>query len=394
MLLSSNDMCEHQGSASSVEYTMEGLNLASSKLGAKICCSVPSRDAHPPSNLLEGKSWMADGFIRPPVWIVVHLPCPVALRKLSWTSSLGEHTSLLHKVFASSFSLPCSPECPKASKDPNKRLADWHRVGISTARDGSVKFANRRLVKNAPTETWEKLHCSEDRFLLERVTSLKLEICSTSAASVPCMSNLIIEASPAQGKGNQKLAEQLVLRSRGQRGVAGTSAPVFSFFGGEEEKEEPEIHIIEDKPKIHITEKPTALPTAQLIDCDPPQDFLDSITEEVMEMPMTLPSGHTVDRSTLDKCTDHFASWGGPPRDPYTGKLFCKGSEPVFNPGLKSRIDRWRAGFGGGGKSGGGGRTLGNAQQISKFLEAKSVKRKLMDDVAAHTPSKVIIIDD
>lgn len=244
-----------------------------------------------------------------------------------------------------------------------------------------MKFANRRLVKNAPEETWEKLGCSEDRFLLERVTALKLEICSTAAASVPCMSDLRIEASPAPGKENREVAEQLVLRSRGQQGE--TSAPVFSFFGGEEEEEQPEIQVIEDQ---------TLLPTtAPLDDSQPPQDFLDSITEEVMEMPMTLPSGHTVDRSTLDKCTDHFASWGGPPRDPYTGKLFRKGSEPVFNPGLKSRIDSWRASSGGGE---GRGRTLGNAQQISKFLEAKTGKRKITDDSAANTPSKVIIIDD
>jgi len=335
---------------------------------------------------------MADGFIRPPVSIIVHLPCPVALRRLSWISSFGEHTSLLHKVFASSYSLPCSPECPKAAED-RKRLADWHRVGISTARDGSVKFSNRRMVKDAPEETWEKLHCSEDRFLLERVTALKLEICSTLASSVPCMSDLRIEASPASGKENKELAGQVVLRSRGQ-GVAETSAPVFSFFGGaEEEEEQSEIQIIED-PKVlsketHAIRESTVVPTASLVNCDPPQDFLDSITEEVMEMPMTLPSGHTVDRSTLDKCTDHFASWGGPPRDPYTGKLFSKGSEPVFNPGLKSRIDRWRAGCGGG--DGRRGRTLGNAQQISKFLEAKAGKRKRTDD---NRPSKVIIIDD
>ena len=142
---------------------MEGLNLASSKLGATVCCSVPSRDSHPPSNLLQGKGWMADGFIRPPVSIIVHLPCPVALRKLSWTSSFGEHTSLLHKVFATSHTLPCSPNCPIASGD-DQRLVNWHRVGISMSRDGSLKFANRRLIKNALDETWEKLGCSEDRW--------------------------------------------------------------------------------------------------------------------------------------------------------------------------------------------------------------------------------------
>ena len=142
---------------------MEGLNLASLKLGTSVCCSVPSRDSHPPSNLMEGGTWMVDGFIRPPVSVIVHLPCAVAIRKISWTSSFGEHKSLLHKVYATSSNLPCSSECQKASLDHNI-LVTWRRVGISTSKDGGVKFANMRLVKDAPLETWGKLSCSEDRW--------------------------------------------------------------------------------------------------------------------------------------------------------------------------------------------------------------------------------------
>ena len=117
--------------------------------------------------------------------------------------------------------------------------------------------------------------CISERFLLERVTALKLEICTTAAASVPCMPDLRIEASPAPGKENREAAEQLVLRSRGQQGEAGSSTPVFSFFGGEEEDEQPEIHVIEDQKVL-----PTSAPS---VACEPPQDFLDSITEEVIK---------------------------------------------------------------------------------------------------------------
>ena len=141
---------------------MESLNLASLKLGAIACCSVPSRDSHLPSNLLEGKAWMADGFIRPPVSVIIHLPCPVALRKVSWLSKVGEHTSLLHKVYATSTSLPCSLECPKASGGQT-RLANWTRIGISTAREGVVRFVNRKLVNEALDGSHEKLGSSEDR---------------------------------------------------------------------------------------------------------------------------------------------------------------------------------------------------------------------------------------
>ena len=135
---------------------MEGLNLASLKLGTSVCCSVPSRDSHPPSNLMEGGTWMVDGFIRPPVSVIVHLPCAVAIRKISWTSSFGEHKSLLHKIYATSSTLPCSSIC--------QNWLTWRRVGISTSKDGGVKFANMRLVKDAPLETWGKLSCSEDRW--------------------------------------------------------------------------------------------------------------------------------------------------------------------------------------------------------------------------------------
>jgi len=332
---------------------------------------------------------MADGFIRPPVSVIIHLPCTVALRKLSWLSKVGEHTSLLHKVYATSTSLPCSLECPKASGGQT-RLANWTRIGISTAREGLVRFVNRKLVNEALDDSHEKLGSSEDRFLLEKVNALRLEVCTTLAASLPCLSNLRIEGSPAQGKKNQQKAEQLVMKQKNQS-FAQSSAPAFSFFGGGNE-EHPELHNIEDQDldQGSTLDSPTPCP----LNSPPPSDFLDSITEEVMEIPMTLPSGHTVDRSTLDKCTDHFASWGGPPRDPYTGKLFHKGSEPVFNPGLKARIDRWRTGSGTMGK----GRTLGNAEQISRFLEAKSdntsMKRKFTESVAHGGSSKVFKVGD
>ena len=87
------------------------------------------------------------------------------------------------------------------------------------------------------------------------------------------MSDLRIEASPAPGEENREAAEQLVLRSK--QSVLKTSSPVFSFFGGEAEEEESEISVIEN---------PMALPTtaAPSVECEPPQDFLDSITEEVI----------------------------------------------------------------------------------------------------------------
>lgn len=50
-----------------------------------------------------------------------------------------------------------------------------------------------------------------------------------------------------------------------------------------------------------------------------PERFLDEITYELMALPMLLPSGHFVDRSTLEKLQHTDSVYGRPPSDPFTG---------------------------------------------------------------------------
>ena len=50
-----------------------------------------------------------------------------------------------------------------------------------------------------------------------------------------------------------------------------------------------------------------------------PERFMDEITCEIMVLPMLLPSGHFVDRSTLDKLHTTDCVYGRPPSDPFTG---------------------------------------------------------------------------
>ena len=50
-----------------------------------------------------------------------------------------------------------------------------------------------------------------------------------------------------------------------------------------------------------------------------PSEFLDSITYDIMSVPMVLPSGYCVDRSTLEKLSNSDALCGRAPSDPFTG---------------------------------------------------------------------------
>ena len=58
-------------------------------------------------------------------------------------------------------------------------------------------------------------------------------------------------------------------------------------------------------------------------------------------LPMLLPSGVSVDNSTLDEYQKREASWGRPPNDPFTSVPFTSTSQPLPNPQLKSRIDHF-----------------------------------------------------
>ncbi|KAG2466741.1 RNF37 protein, partial [Polypterus senegalus] len=70
-----------------------------------------------------------------------------------------------------------------------------------------------------------------------------------------------------------------------------------------------------------------------------PEEFLDPITQELMTLPILLPSGKAVDQSTLEEYNKREAAWGRSPNDPFTAVPFSKDSRPLPHPCLKSRID-------------------------------------------------------
>lgn len=72
-----------------------------------------------------------------------------------------------------------------------------------------------------------------------------------------------------------------------------------------------------------------------------PEEFLDTITYEIMSLPMVLPSGKTIDRLTLEKHNLQEEKWGRLPSDPYTGQCFTTERKPILNTALKAQIDKF-----------------------------------------------------
>ncbi|XP_028270200.1 RING finger protein 37 isoform X2 [Parambassis ranga] len=90
-------------------------------------------------------------------------------------------------------------------------------------------------------------------------------------------------------------------------------------------------------PPTRQTTQSLQAPTSNSI----PEEFLDPLTLEVMTLPMLLPSGVSVDNTTLEEYQKREASWGRHPNDPFTGVPFTSTSQPLPNPQLKSRIDHF-----------------------------------------------------
>ncbi|KAI8046710.1 RING finger protein 37 [Drosophila gunungcola] len=72
-----------------------------------------------------------------------------------------------------------------------------------------------------------------------------------------------------------------------------------------------------------------------------PEEFLDSITWELMIFPTVLPSGKVVDQSTIDKHAEEETKWGRQPSDPFTGLEYNLQRKAILNLALKARIEKF-----------------------------------------------------
>jgi U-box domain-containing protein 5 len=77
-------------------------------------------------------------------------------------------------------------------------------------------------------------------------------------------------------------------------------------------------------------EKSSATPTQGTSSSGSGVEIVDALTCEKTKIPMVLPSGQIVDKSTLDEYAKREAVWGRQPNDPFTGKIFTKDRRPIL----------------------------------------------------------------
>ncbi|CAF2644660.1 unnamed protein product [Rotaria sp. Silwood2] len=112
---------------------------------------------------------------------------------------------------------------------------------------------------------------------------------------------------------------------------------------------------------------------------DIPSEFLDSLTYDLMLIPMLLPSGNLIDRTTLEKCINEDIRWCRVPRDPFTLEAFTEITQPVVAQQLKIRIDQYLSEHQNDPKYRNHRRLL-DANQPIRDKNLFSYKRKFIDD--------------
>lgn len=313
------------------------VNLCHSSLKPAIVCNKPTYDGYEINNLIQQTSYrnqgfMVERFIKPPVTVTLKFPCNVEIFKICINPFVGQQKSLGFEVHTKS-------EAVKDSWLMNSSLTPsvntdgiFVPVGRALLKEAKI-FCFRNYSFKGQQEIPSTMRCQLELPLkhhqqksLTFVSHVSLRITQTEGSSVPCIGKLEIWAKPMSN------------------GVANLVPKVYSCF-----KEHPlndQVHEEDSVDKDNfINQNATSLPTNNnsfnLNGVDVPEDFLDPITCEIMSMPMLLPSGQSVDQSTLVNYNNAESKWGRTPNNLFTSIKFTSTYKPVPNTSLKVRIDKF-----------------------------------------------------
>lgn len=368
----------------------------------QVCCSSAYSDQYPPSNLInnrkaKSKEFMAESFVRGPVCLSFHLAdnLSVTLIQVEADTEVGNQATNVVGISGCNSVFKGHNICTSGKTD----IKPFITLGKGSASMGHIAFVDRYDRNPDNIIFRSKKTCN----VVKNIRTLQVIL--YQCQGIPCLKNLKIFVKPNNDatrklldKGLSDEATNSTTNSsatsknsdsnttsitnkvsdsynvRATQNIANNSN--FNFYGGSEVSSTNEANQRFSTNNLDLIDKVSErlLPDDQNI----PKEFLDEITSEVMAIPMVLPSGKVVDRSTIDKCNQSQAVYGGLSRDPFSGTVYSSTSKPVFNASLKSRIDEYVSQHQVTLHS---GQTLGDARSIEEFIRNKHnpLKRKLSE---------------
>ena len=296
-----------------------------------IQCDKVCVDGYDVTNLVSGRSgqsssFLTESFIKPPVNVTVCFPCNVDVARIVLNSAHGAQRSCGFEIYSycgkrktswlvdnvkyvdkGEFKI-FSPIGRGGKEDEsvfcfvNKRFKERHDVGprMPSRLQPSSTFSEFTLAHHYPKHT-------------SSVSELTIRISRVARSGVCAIRWLEIWGQPAYCCLPEVVTKIQVLKA----GLV-TPPPGPDFT-----------------PPV-VSEKRTEDDENEF-----PPEFVDPITQELMSVPVLLPSGNSVDQSTVDRHIQEEAKWGRAPSDLFTGVVFSAAYKPVPNAGLKMRIDRF-----------------------------------------------------
>ncbi|XP_071506507.1 RING finger protein 37-like [Diadema antillarum] len=386
------------------------VNFCNPAYGITVAASSVSADGYEPQNLLKPgmfglwKGFLAEHFIKPPLNITFALPFDIDIHSIAINPSVGSHRSSGIEIFSARV-LQGSDSCEKSDSKTGNSVnsgnarnktgssvdsAIFTNIGKVYCQDSSphiMQFVNRRYRSlyedslpvppcgnDADNVLRRDLKCGQ-AWHVNRINHLVIRITRVQGGSVPALKKVEIWGQPSPSCG--KIVINKILSTAKQLRLL--AVPRQPNFQSPRETSSSEKSAI-GKPQSGQSVERQASNAVNGSSPECPEEFFDPITCEVMVIPILLPSGHTVDKDTLDKHNRIEATWGRPQNDPFTGVPFSSVSKPIPNVNLKARIDKFL--LSGGDAVKGVPRTAGKASKPDPELHSGD---QIQSSVLLHT---------
>ncbi|KAK3094323.1 hypothetical protein FSP39_000329 [Pinctada imbricata] len=320
------------------------INFCDPRLLPRISSDKISSDGYFVENLVSSdfrqrsRGFLAEYFIKPPVAVTLAFPTNIEIYQIyidpvvgSQKSTSFEIYTLSEKVLNSWILCNDTSERPDTSTRNISTSQLYVPVGKGNLGEpGSVLFHNKSYIINpidkhelSAKYTFDLRHHKGSA--LNYVSHLKLRITRTTSGKTVAIKSIAVWGRPARLAAAKQVHRIYELWS-----------PPVECTGNTAVRREIDSELDNDHSKHQV---PSDRFTENGLEI--PEDFMDSLTYEIMSMPILLPSGKNIDQSTLDKHIQTGSSRGNLPCDPFTGVVFDDNSRPLPNVLLKARLDKF-----------------------------------------------------
>ena len=345
------------------------INFANKELKTKITCDALSVDGCEVENLIDTepcnfhqqKYFMSEYYIKCPVEIILTFPCLVDISAVVIEPKVLSHRSKCIEMFTV-FQRPLCTNLKRkrtlTAVDEEKNLKHIFPCVYEKDYTDPVVRSNNSFLLNFSCKHKDSIHQdfqpnkiifvnSKHRVQYDMFSGNSLTHELRPHASVRSCSHLLIKITWATIPVLHKLEIWGIPSTLNNGFIINNLYELLSTFSPKPEASTTKLFINSDK---QLDNSDQLLQTGHIQDCsvservtdvDVPKEFIDPITFFIMTIPLLLPSGNTIDRSTLDKYIIEEEKYGRLPSDPFTGIVFHDRQQPVPNSSLKSRIDEY-----------------------------------------------------